>query len=302
MCIYRLGLYQDYRNFKPESVGSKSPSMSHRSLDFIWMTQSSFPDYSIPYRNTTLAKLQPTQHHRLRNLREMITNRIQQNHSMMQEWWKVFAHNHTEFVLNWSVTYRAGIQNYQKRLNMCLRCGRRFRTDPMLVFPSCASRPSRYLFPPLLRPTATSYHPLFYPLISPVPTSLILPSTLSESGGLPQMPPFTFGFQRALNTMTATLLKQPITNSLLPLVVTCIILVFKWSFYVYVYGYVLYEYMCDDVLLESPSASDAASLKVPLSLLIWLIYIDSDRRDAAQLCAKSLRNFIEVYRKILPAV
>jgi len=60
--------------------------------------------------------------------------------------------------------------------------------------------------------------------------------------------------------------------------------------------------MCDDVLLESPSASDAASLKVPLSLLIWLIYIDSDRRDAAQLCAKSLRNFIEVYRKILPAV
>jgi len=94
MCIYRLGLYQDYRNFKPDSVGSKSPSMSHRSLDFIWMTQSSFPDYSIPYKNTTLAKLQPTQHHRLRNLREMITNRIQQNHSMMQEWWKVFAHNH----------------------------------------------------------------------------------------------------------------------------------------------------------------------------------------------------------------
>lgn len=60
--------------------------------------------------------------------------------------------------------------------------------------------------------------------------------------------------------------------------------------------------MCDDALLESPSVSDAASLKVPLSLLIWLIYIDSDRRDAAQLWATSLRNFIELYRKILPAV
>jgi len=129
---------------------------------------------------------------------------------------------------------------YQQKLRLCQMLGCTIWTDPTLFFQSCASWAFRCRFQPPLCPAATPFHPLFYFLISPVPTSLFPPAIFSASGRLPQVPPFTFASQRALNMLTATLMKEPITNSLLLLLVLWIIFASRWSLHFYMYLHMLY--------------------------------------------------------------
>ena len=108
-----------------------------------------------------------------------------------------------------------------------LRPGCHVQTYLPSCFPSlCPQSPDAFSYPcPLLHPTATPYHPLFYPVISLVPRFFFLPPIFAASSHLSMVPPCTFACKCALNTLIGPLMKEPITNSLLLVVVLFIILV-----------------------------------------------------------------------------
>ena len=126
---YRPRVYQDLPDFNYDPVGGWRPSMSPPSLVFVLMTNESCKTFS--YGRRTPGRLyqgQPLQL-RLRNLHQMITDWIQQNHCMSRKVVTALLTIMTQFILNWRVSYPS--VRYPPRIHEELLCGTRHRSTIM---------------------------------------------------------------------------------------------------------------------------------------------------------------------------